>query len=90
MRAAGYDIEGFVDFWNVLNQFGLKARVLPTKEEVEISDQFGHKVNKKFSDVLLGKEGCVICIRRIAEKFEKQTFPSMRGVSDPKDGYLSS
>ena len=85
MTVARYDVEGFVQFWEVLNRFGLEARVLPAKEEIEISDKFGHMTKRKFSEILLGKEGCVICIRRIAENFEKQNFPSMRCVENLKD-----
>ncbi len=76
-----YDVSSFIELGEVLKEFGLTGEILPNLEEIEISDQYGNSVRKKFSDLLYGKEGCMICIRKVAERFEKLKFPSMRGAN---------
>ncbi len=90
MRVASYDIRGFVEFGQTLNEYGLRAQVLPGEKKVEISDQFGNKVKRNFSDVLLSKVGCTDCIRKIVDHFDKLRFHSMRGVQDVKVGTISN
>lgn len=90
MKAARYDISSFVEFGQTLNEHGLKAQVLPSEKKVEISDQFGNKVKRNFSDVLLDKVGCTNCIRKIVDHFDKLRFHSMRGVKDIKVGTVTS
>ncbi len=89
MNATSYDIRSFVELGETLNEHGLKAQVLLNEKKVEISDQFGNKVKRNFSDVLLGKAGCTLCIRKIVENFDKLRFHSMRGVENVKVGRTS-
>ncbi len=74
-------IDNFMMLGQVLAEYGLKANILPTEEQIEIFDPYGNSVRKKFSDLLYGKEGCIVCIRKVAERFEKLKFPSMRGAN---------
>ncbi len=74
------DIASFMQLGDVVSRHGLKAKVLPQEEQVEIYDEYGNSVRKRFSELLYGEEGCVICIRNIAERFEKLKFSSMRGA----------
>jgi hypothetical protein len=74
------DINSFMQLGNIVTEHGLKAKVLPQLEQVEIYDEYGNSVRKRFSELLYGEEGCVLCIRNIAERFEKLKFSSMRGA----------
>ena len=80
MSDSKIDIDSFMELGEVLAEHGLKAKVLSKEEQVENFDQYGNNIRKKFSELLYGKEGCVICIRKIAEHFEKRKFSSMRGA----------
>ena len=76
-----YDISSFMELGEILQEHGLRGEILPNLEEIEISDQYGNSVRKRFSDLLYGKEGCMVCIRKVVERFEKLKFPSMRGAN---------
>lgn len=76
-----YDINRFIELGEVLQEFGLSGKILPNIGEIEISDPYGNTIRKKFSDLLYGREGCLICIRKVVERFEKLKFPSMRGAN---------
>ncbi len=90
MSVAKYNIDSFVEFGQILGDHGLTAHVLPEEQKVEISDQYGNKIKRRFSDVLYGKEGCILCIRRAAERFDKLKFQSMRGVNAAKAGKIAN
>ncbi len=80
MSKSKIDISQFLELGAILEEYGLKAKILPKEEQVEIFDQYGNSIRKRFSELLYGKEGCVVCIRNIAERFEKLKFSSMRGA----------
>lgn len=80
MDKSKINIDNFMQLGEVLSEYGLKAKVLPQQSQVEIYDEYGNSVRKRFSELLYGKEGCVICIRNIAEHFEKLKFSSTRGA----------
>ena len=80
MANSKIDIYSFMELGKVLAEHELQAKVLPKEEQVEIYDQYGNSIRKRFSELLYGTEGCVVCIRNIAERFEKLRFPSMRGA----------
>lgn len=74
------DINHFLELGTILETHGLKAKILPKEEQVEIFDDYGNSIRKRFSELLYGEEGCVVCIRSISERFEKLKFSSMRGA----------
>lgn len=80
MSNSKIDIAHFMELGEILSKHNLQACILSKEEQVEIFDEYGNSIRKKFSDLLYGSEGCVVCIRNIAERFEKLRFPSMRGA----------
>ncbi len=82
MVAARYDMNRFTELGEILREFRLDAQILPDEQQVEISDKYGNRIKKRFSELLMGKEGCVVCVRKIADHFEKLAFRSMRGAGN--------